>query len=129
MLVKKSQEKTFAKPAAPTEKEPSAGKLAEFKSELSLHQKECKEHEEHKAKVFVVILGQCSVTVKSKLENDSSCDQLEADDDVVGLLAKLKELAFSTSGVQHPHWTMQLVMRQLSTVHQGQRESVARHHK
>jgi len=77
----------------------------------------------------VVILGQCSQAVKSKLENDTGFAALEANDNVVGLLDKLKEMAFSTGGVQHPFWTLQNVLRRLTAINQGPKELVANYHK
>jgi hypothetical protein len=50
-------------------------------------------------KVFVIILGQCNLVVKSKLENHKGFEQLELDDHVVGLLGMLKQMVFSAAGV------------------------------
>ena len=56
---------------------------------------------DHTRKVFVVILGQCSHSMKNRLVNEKEYDALEDADDVVGLLKLLKSMAFSTTGVQH----------------------------
>ena len=66
--------------------------------------------------------------MKSKVENDADFQDLENNDDVVGLLNKLKELAFSMGGVQHPHWTLQKVLQCLTSVSQGSKEMVQNHH-
>ena len=50
----------------------------------------------------MVILGQCSSEAKNQLVNNVGFETLEDSDDVVGLLKMLKEMTFSTSGVQHP---------------------------
>jgi len=84
---------------------------------------------EQKAKVFVVILGQCSSEVKNKLVNNVGFETLEDSGDVVGLLKMLKEMTFSTSGVQHPCWTLQNVLRRLTAINQGPSESVSNCHK
>ena len=54
---------------------------------------------------------------------------MEKNDDVVGLLGELKEMAFSAGGVKHPHWTLQEVLRPLLAINQGPKESVANCHK
>jgi len=90
-----------------------------------IYHKDMKAYTEQKAKVFVVILGQCSSEVKNKLVNNVGFKALEDSDDVVGLLKMLKEMAFSTSGVQHPYWTLQNVLRRLTAVNQGPTESVS----
>ena len=78
--------------------------------------------------VFVNIIGQCSPSVKSRLANDSVFATLEQNDDVVGLLKKLKEFAFSTGGVQEPFWTLQGVLRHLMAINQGPNETVTNYH-
>jgi len=105
MLVKQGRERTFTKPIAPrTTADSTPGLMEKYKTELSIFHRDRKEYNDHKAKVFVVILGQCSRIVESKLENDDGFADLEKNDDVVGLLAKLKTMAFSTGGIQDPYW-------------------------
>jgi len=82
-----------------------------------------------KAKVFVVILGQCSSEVKNKLVNNTRFETLEDGDDVVGPLTMLKEMAFLTSGVQYPCWMLQNVLRLLTATNQGPNELVSNCHK
>jgi len=94
-----------------------------------IYHKDMKACTEQKAKVFVVILGQCSSEVKNKLVNNVGFETLEDGDDVVGLLKMLKEMAFSTSGVQHPCWTLQNVLRRLTAINQGPSELVSNYHK
>ena len=102
MLVKNGEEKKFTKPTleAPKKKkgqedrDPSPGELEEFKMELLLYHKEKKEYNEQKQKLFIVILGQCTRATKNKLFSDSKFKTLEKEDDVVGLLEKLEQLAF-----------------------------------
>ena len=99
MLVKHGEEMIFTKPRAPRGQDATPGLLEEFKVEIGLYHKDTKEYKEQQVKVFIIILGQCTQITKSKLESDSNCATLEKNDDVVGLLKKLKELAFSTGGV------------------------------
>lgn len=133
MLVKKSNEKIFTEPlpprAATDTTVPAPGRLEKYRTELMIYHKDLKTYTEQKAKVFVVILGQCSSEVKNKLVNNVGFDTLEDSDDVVGLLKMLKEMAFSTSGVQHPYWTLQNVLRRLTAINQGPSESVSNYHK
>jgi hypothetical protein len=98
--------------------------MEKYKTELLIFHREKKEFQDNKAKLFVIILGQCTHNVKSKLENESGYATLEMDDDIVGLLRQLKQMAFASGGVQHPFWTLQIVMRHLLAIDQGPRESV-----
>ena len=77
----------------------------------------------------MVIHGQCSQAVLSKLASDEDCQALEENDDALGSLAKLKEMAFSTGGVRHPHMALQEVMRKLIIINQGEKEQLSRYHK
>jgi hypothetical protein len=67
--------------------------------------------------------------VKSKLENELGYATLEMNDDVVGWLWQLKQMAFASGGVQHPFWTLQIVMRRLLAINQGPRELVTNYYR
>jgi hypothetical protein len=103
--------------------------MEKYKTELRMFHREKKEFQDNKAKVFVIILGQCTHNVKSKLESGLGYATLEINDDVVGLLRQLKEMAFASGGVQHPFWTLQIVMRHLLAINQGPRELVTNYYR
>jgi hypothetical protein len=128
MLVKRSKEMIFTEP-----KDPATGKagisMEKYKAELNLYHKDKKLYNENKSKVFIIILGQCTQVVKSKLENDEGFEKLEIEDGVVGLLGVLKQMAFSTAGVQEPFWTMQVLLRRMTAINQGPSESVANYYR
>jgi hypothetical protein len=67
--------------------------------------------------------------VKSKLENELGYATLEMNDDVVGLLRQLKQMAFASGGVHYPFWTLQIVMRRLLAINQGPRELVTNYYR
>jgi len=71
MLAKKSNEKIFAEPlpprAATDTTVPAPGRLEKCCTELMICHKDMKACTEQKAKVFAVILGQCSSEVKKKV--------------------------------------------------------------
>ena len=119
MLVKHGTEKTFTEPRIPRSDDTTPGLMEKYKTELRIFHREKKEFQDNKAKVFVIILGQCTHNVKSKLENELGYATLEMNDDVVGLLKQLKQMAFASGGVQHPFWTLQIVMRRLLAINQG----------
>ena len=127
MLVKKATKKSFTEPVPP--KDTAPGSLEKYKLELSIYHKSKKEYTDHTSKVFVIILGQCSPSVKNRVVNHIEYTTLEDKGDVVGLLKMLKSMAFSTTGVQHPYWTMQLVLKRLTAINQGPNELVANYHR
>jgi hypothetical protein len=69
--------------------------MEKCKTRLGIFRQDKKEFHENKAEVFVIILGQCTHNVKSKLENKLGYATLEMNDDVVGLLRQLKQMAFA----------------------------------
>jgi hypothetical protein len=86
MLVKHGTEKTFTEPRIPRSKDTAPGLMEKYKIELRIFHRGKKEFQDNKAKVFVIILGQCTHNVKSKLENEVGYATLEMNDDVAGLL-------------------------------------------
>ena len=91
--------------------------------ELKRHcskQDKCKEH---KAKVFVVIEGQCSPSMKNKIEADKDHKDWRLTDDVVSLLTKIKKSLCSTAEVHHKHWAMMTnIMHKIVMVKQNDGE-------
>ena len=77
MLMKHGTEMTFTEPIPPRTGELMQGLLAKFKMELDIFHKDSKEYKDQKSKVFVIIMGQCSQAVKSKVENDADFQGLE----------------------------------------------------
>ena len=123
-LVENRRETTFTEPAMPCK---MAGKAALEKCEmlLKVHMEDKKRHKREKAKVFRLIMGQCLVAMKNKVESLPDYQDLEDEDDVVGLLKKMKDLVCATDYVQHECWMMQSVMRKLVSMRQEPKESLA----
>jgi hypothetical protein len=143
ILVNQGKEAKFTKPVGPTGAVQTAAKdatevvgvgpvdsvkMAEYKAELDLYHKDTQEYQNNKEKVFVVILGQCTKAMKSALANGGGLEKLEENKDVVGLLEKLRELAFSTRGIQEPFVTLTESFRHLATINQGTMETMANYY-
>jgi len=127
LLVNQRYETEFTEPDIPTGN-PSKVVMERYKMELGKYHKEKTAYEKSKAKVFAIILGQCSEVLKSKLEDDTTFKQLQIEDDVIGFLDKLKSWTFSTSGSQHPVWCLQRSIRRMVATNQGQNESVTHYY-
>lgn len=146
ILVKLKKEAVFTKPTYPTatasvstraraaavgETEKStetvdSAQIIEYKAELEIYHRKLEKYQNDKAKVFVIILGQCTLGVKSWLENGHGLAELEANRDVLGLLKKLEEMAFSTGGDQDPFLTLNLSLRRLIGIQQGTKEHMVK---
>jgi hypothetical protein len=91
-------------------------------SELKQHYFKKERYEEHKAKIFVIVKGQCTLNMKNKVE---SLKGEEANDDVIKLLNGLKELTFKTHEVQYGYWTICQTVRRVLTTRQQDNEPLA----
>jgi hypothetical protein len=100
------------------------GRMEEYKVELSAYQRKVKKIEDNKAKLFVIILGQCTERVKLKLKADDEFASLESKYDVEGLLKRLRIMAFSTGATQHKFLTAHDALRRFLNICQGPRESI-----
>ena len=127
-LVKLGKEKDFTRPRRPNKDAPQSS-IEEYKTELTVFHKLKKEYDDNKSKVFVLILSQCSHVVKNKLENDKDMVGLEENDDVVGLLKKLKSWAFSAGDVENKYWVLQSLLRRLTSINQGPTETLTNYYK
>jgi hypothetical protein len=107
----------------------SEAAMAKYKAQLAGYLRDERQYKDDKAKVFVVILGQCTVAVTSWLENSKGFKELELKRDVKGLLAKLEEMAFSAGGVHDPYVTLMESLKRFASLQQGPKEGVAKYHK
>ena len=60
-----------------------------------------KDYRRDKSKVFHVIMSQCTLAMKNKIETLPEYKQFETDDDVIALLGTMKELVYSTDKTQY----------------------------
>jgi hypothetical protein len=59
----------------------------------------------NKGKVFVIILGQCTLTVKNKLKSlGTNYKQLQSEVDMLGLLTAIRNVALANAEIQNPYW-------------------------
>ena len=98
-LVKYRKETEFSEPERPDGTRPSIGELEKYRAELKRYYDRSDSYGKEKAKVFVVIKGQCTRKMKNKVENLEEFKQWEQDDDVVKLLDGLQSLLFASDGL------------------------------
>jgi hypothetical protein len=87
-------------------------------------------YQEHKAKIFVIVKGQCTtLDMKNRVESLQGYNSIEANDDVIKLLNGLKELTFKTHAVQYGYWTICQTVRRVLTMRQQDNEPLAEYYK
>jgi hypothetical protein len=80
-----------------TEEAKSPYVMKKYKTELKQYYFKKEGCEEHNAKIFVIVKGQCTLNMKNKVESLKGYDLIEASDDVIKLLNSLKGLTFKTT--------------------------------
>jgi hypothetical protein len=130
LLVKNQKENEPKEPVIP-DKEEAKSPFVMQKNETELKQYHFKKerYEVRKAKIFVIMKGQCTLNTKNKVESLQGYDLIEADDDVIKLLNGLKELTFKTHKVQYGYWTICQTVRRVLTMRQQDNESLAEYYK
>ena len=71
-------------------------------------------------------MGQCLEMTKEVVKTDKSFKQLEADDDVKGLLGLLRDLCYGTDKKRYFRWIQQAQLRRAVTMTQQPTESIQR---
>ena len=115
----------------PTEPEGTANtyKIKKYEKDLSRYYEKLDKYNEYKAKVFLVIKGQCSLSMKNKLESMDKYKVFEENDNVVELLKLIKELSHQTTEVKYQYWTLTTLLWRLMNMRQGENETMAAYHK
>lgn len=126
-LVHNQKEATFPEPPEPKE-DASRAAMEKYKMLFRMSIEDKKQYDKDKSRMFRIIMGQCKLSMKNKIESMAEYPKLEEDDDVVGLLAMMKQVAFSAEKVQYEFWTKQAMMRKLITMKQD-KESITGFHK
>ena len=129
ILVKHQKENIPVEPTEPTGTDVPQVTMKKYEKELSRYHEKLNQYEEYKAKVFVIIKGQCTLTMKNKIESMKGYQKIEENDDVIELLKSLKELAFTKKEAQYEFWTVNLSMRRALTMRQQNNESLAMFYK
>jgi hypothetical protein len=67
--------------------------------------------------------------MKNKVESLQGYDSIEANDDIINLLNRFKELTFKTHKVQYGYWTICQTVRRVLTMRQQDNEPLAEYSK
>jgi hypothetical protein len=124
LLVLTNQKESKPKePVMPDQKEAKLPfVMKKYERELKQYDFKKERYKEHKAKIFVIVKGQCTLNMKNKVESLKGYYSIEASDDVIKLLNGLKELTSKTHDVQYGYWTICQTVRKVLTVRQQDNE-------
>ena len=80
ILVKNLKESEPKEPKELTENKVSEVKMKKYEKSLSRYYSKLDEYKDYKAKVFLIIKGQCTLTMKNKIESMQDYDEIEEND-------------------------------------------------
>jgi hypothetical protein len=130
LLVKNQKENEPKEPVMPDKEEATLSfVMKKYETELKQYYFKKERYEEYKAKIFVIVKGQCTLNMKNKVESLKGCDSIEGNDDVIKLLNGLKELTFKTHKVQYGYWTICQTLRRVLTMRQQDNKPLAKYYK
>ena len=85
--------------------------MKKFELDYNSQMKDKKTHNENKCKAFGIVLEQCKDIMKSAVKVDPTFEILERKDNVVGLLALIRNLCCGTDSKRYISWTQQALLR------------------
>jgi hypothetical protein len=109
-------------PEPPTAAKPTQIKMKRYEVQCNRHFAKVEEYEREKTKLFRTIMGQCSPTLRDKLESMKEFPRLEETDNFIGLLKLIHSLVYCTDKGQYQYWKMQVAMAKLAGMKQEPKE-------
>ena len=70
-------------------------------------------YDDHRAKVFTIIMGQCDKPMQNRVESMSAYEAAMSDNDVVALLRVIKDIAFDSDERKYPSMQVAIAWRNL----------------
>jgi hypothetical protein len=130
-LVKNQEENERKEPVMPDKEEAKLPFIMKkYETELKQYYFKKERYEAHKAKIFMILKGKCTLNMKNKVfESLQGYDLIEANDDVIKLLNGLKELTFKTHEVQYRYWMICQIVRRVLTMRQQDNEPLTEYYK
>jgi hypothetical protein len=91
LLVKNQKENEPKEPVMPdTEEATSPFVMKKYKNRVETILLKKERYEEHKAKIFGIVKGLCTLNMKNKVESLQGYNSIEANDDVIQIIERLK---------------------------------------
>jgi hypothetical protein len=84
-------------PEPPTATKPSQVEMKRYEVLCNRHFAKVEEYERERTKLFRMIIGQCSPTLRDKLESMTEYSVLEAGDNFIGLLQLIHSLVYCST--------------------------------
>jgi hypothetical protein len=116
------EEVELQEPEKPASTKPSQIEMKRYEVLCNRFFAKVEEYERERTKLFRLIMGQCSPTLRDKLESMKGFPGLEEKDNFIGLLELIHKLVYGTDNGQYEYWKMQASMIKLAGMKQEPRE-------
>ena len=100
-----------------------------WSKEYDQYLKKSEWYQDYKAKVFMIVMGQCTKLMKNWVEGMNGYNVLEKDSDVIGLLQVVKDVAFDSNEKWYPHLQACSAWKQLMLAQQQDKEDLIDYYK
>jgi hypothetical protein len=120
--INSGEETELQEPEKPTSSKPSQIEMKRYEVLCNRFFAKVEEYERERTKLFRLIMGQCSPTMRDKLESMKEFPELEEKDNFIGLLELIHKLVYGTDNGQYEYWKMQASMAKLTGMKQEPRE-------
>lgn len=124
LLVSMRQENKPVEPEYPSAATPSEKERAIWSKKYDHYVRQDTLYRTQKAKVFNIILGQCTKVVRHKVEGTTSFSKVAKEWDVVGLLDTLKRILFDANDMVYVHVQAVKAWRELVNLKQNDDEAL-----
>jgi hypothetical protein len=118
------KEVELVEPEKPSSAKPTQIEVKRYEVLCNRHFAKVEEYERERTKLFRLIMGQCSPTLRDKLESMPEFPGLEDTDNFIGLLGLIHDLVYSTDSGQYQYWKMQAAMTKLLGMKQESKEPI-----
>ena len=127
-LVLHSTEAAPVQPVYPGENAGGEDK-AVWKEEYSVFTKKRDRYTEEKAKIFAIIMGQCTDALKNRVQSDATYAAMEQQSNVIGLLQFIKAIALGASERVYPPLAAVQAWKRLVLTRQEEGEELTAYYK
>ena len=122
-LVEDGEEMDLEEPEYPSGAKPTDEEKAKWKMKYERYLNKQEKYDEHKAKVFNLILSRCEKDMRNRLESVREFKEACKVNDVVDLLRTIKDACFGSSQMNYPPFQAMKALSKLFQLHQGEKEA------
>ena len=128
-LIISGVETTIIKPSYPSGDGVTEGAKAIWSKEYDVYLKDKKSYDENKGKVFIIVFGRCTKAMRNRIEKLETFEDMETDNDVIGLLKAIKQQVFDANERKHPSLRMVMAWKKLTGCQQNENEDLIDYYK